>query len=248
MGSWPPTKFSVSVILEPKVFPLVAHQKTKRQPKASGYAEMFVNRAQELSPFLTSIVIANFPSLNPNPSKNPMRTYTFSSFSFIRLFRPLSHTQVRFLRHSTPRPPPTFSRHRFFASSAFSAAPVSFVDEKEGEEKFDFSSYENEAFAFEDGDGVFAGNDMKHLIAPEMEVKELEELPEQWRRSKLAWLCKELPAHKAGTLVRILNAQRKWMTQEDATYLAVHCMRIRENETGFRVLILLYFFNVLFTV
>lgn len=76
---------------------------------------------------------------------------------------------------------------------------------------------------------------MKHLIAPEMEVKELEELPEQWRRSKLAWLCKELPAHKAGTLVRILNAQRKWMTQEDATYLAVHCMRIRENETGFRV-------------
>lgn len=76
---------------------------------------------------------------------------------------------------------------------------------------------------------------MKHLVAPDIEVKELDELPEQWRRSKLAWLCKELPAHKAGTLVRILNAQRKWLKQEDATYLAVHCMRIRENETGFRV-------------
>ncbi|KAE8680016.1 hypothetical protein F3Y22_tig00111392pilonHSYRG00139 [Hibiscus syriacus] len=50
---------------------------------------------------------------------------------------------------------------------------------------------------------------MKHLAAPVIEVKELEELPEQWRSSKLAWLCKELLAHKAGTLVRILNAQRK---------------------------------------
>lgn len=68
-----------------------------------------------------------------------------------------------------------------------------------------------------------------------VEVKELEELPEQWRRSKLAWLCKELPAHKQGVLVRVLNAQRKWVTQEDATYLAVHCLRIRENETAFRV-------------
>lgn len=71
-----------------------------------------------------------------------------------------------------------------------------------------------------------------------VEVKELEELPEQWRRSKLAWLCKELPAHKQGVLVRVLNAQRKWVTQEDATYLAVHCLRIRENETAFRVMFL----------
>ncbi|KAJ4716379.1 Pentatricopeptide repeat-containing protein [Melia azedarach] len=80
-----------------------------------------------------------------------------------------------------------------------------------------------------------AGSDMRHLVGPAVEVKELEELPEQWRRAKLAWLCKELPSHKAGTLVRILNAQKKWLRQEDATYLAVHCMRIRENETGFRV-------------
>ncbi|XVF01198.1 hypothetical protein REPUB_Repub04eG0067700 [Reevesia pubescens] len=204
---------------------------------------MLVNGAQELSPTLTTIITANFPSLNPNhPSKTrPMRAYPFSSLSCLRLLRPLSATQLRSFRplipHFTPRLPPSFSRHHFFASSSFSASSVSLVDEKEeGEEdNWDFSNNENEAFAFEDGDEVFAGNDMKHLVAPVMEVKELEEFPEQWRRSKLAWLCKELPAHKAGTLVRILNAQRKWIRQEDATYLAVHCMRIRENETGFRV-------------
>lgn len=67
-------------------------------------------------------------------------------------------------------------------------------------------------------------------------MKELEELPEQWRRTKLAWLCKELPAHRSGTVVRVLNAQRKWIRQEDATYVIVHCMRIRENETALKVL------------
>lgn len=64
---------------------------------------------------------------------------------------------------------------------------------------------------------------------------ELSAMPEEWRRARVAWLCKELPAHKAGMLVKILNAQKKWMTQEDATYLIVHCLRIRENETAFKV-------------
>lgn len=94
-----------------------------------------------------------------------------------------------------------------------------------------------------DASGVFdsdnsesrLGNDTEEFDAPRLEVKELAELPEQWRRSKVAWLCKELPTHKHGTLVRILNAQRKWLTQEYATYVAVHCMRIREHETGFKV-------------
>lgn len=106
------------------------------------------------------------------------------------------------------------------------------------EEKWDFSNYSGEsgAFVFEEESGArVARNETKHLESPELEVKELEDLPEQWRRAKLAWLCKELPAHKAGTLLRILNAQRKWMRQEDATYVAVHFMRIRENEAGFRV-------------
>lgn len=98
---------------------------------------------------------------------------------------------------------------------------------------WDFSAgRENEVFDF---DKSSAAMDLKHLSTPELEVKDLSELPEQWRRARLAWLCKELPAHKAGTLVRILNGQKKWMRQEDATYVAVHCMRIRENETGFRV-------------
>ncbi|XP_050364383.1 pentatricopeptide repeat-containing protein At2g15820, chloroplastic [Argentina anserina] len=81
----------------------------------------------------------------------------------------------------------------------------------------------------------FASTDLKHLASPKLEIRELDELPEQWRRSKLAWLCKELPSHKSGTLIRILNAQKKWMRQEDATYVAAHCMRIRENDAGFRV-------------
>ncbi|CAN1307295.1 Pentatricopeptide repeat-containing protein At2g15820, chloroplastic [Linum perenne] len=84
-----------------------------------------------------------------------------------------------------------------------------------------------------DGDG--GSKDLKHLDSPDVEVKELEELPEQWRRARLAWLCKELPAHKAGTVVRILNAQRKWIRQDDVTYVVVHCTRIRENEVAFKV-------------
>ena len=106
--------------------------------------------------------------------------------------------------------------------------------EPETNENWDFnnSSESEAAFDFDKNDGSL---DLKHLPALSLDVKELEELPEQWRRSKLAWLCKELPAHKAGTLVRILNAQRKWMRQADATYVAVHCLRIRENEAGFKV-------------
>ncbi|GMJ05608.1 ORGANELLE TRANSCRIPT PROCESSING 51 [Hibiscus trionum] len=179
---------------------------------------------QDLSPTPSTIIITNFPSLNPeNPSKSPMRAYPLSSLFFLRLLRPLSLS-------AAPQMPPSFSRHRC------STSHVSFVYENVSEEeKRGSSNHENEAFAFEDGDGVFAGDDMKRLAAPVIEVKELEELPEQWRRSKLAWLCKELPSHKAGTLVRILNAQKKWLKQEEATYLAVHCMRIRENETGFQV-------------
>lgn len=75
----------------------------------------------------------------------------------------------------------------------------------------------------------------RKLRGPEVEVGELSAVPEEWRRARVAWLCKELPAHKAGMLVKILNAQRKWLTQEDATYIIVHCLRIRENETGFKV-------------
>lgn len=80
-----------------------------------------------------------------------------------------------------------------------------------------------------------AERDMRAFPSPAVEVRDLEELPEQWRRARIAWLCKELPSHKQSTFVRILNAQRKWITQEDTTYIALHCMRVRENEASFRV-------------
>ncbi|KAK7369895.1 hypothetical protein VNO80_11943 [Phaseolus coccineus] len=80
-----------------------------------------------------------------------------------------------------------------------------------------------------------AESESRRLRGPEVEVGELSAMPEEWRRARVAWLCKELPAHKAGMLVKILNAQKKWMTQEDATYVIVHCLRIRENETAFKV-------------
>ncbi|PRQ59970.1 hypothetical protein RchiOBHm_Chr1g0376021 [Rosa chinensis] len=53
------------------------------------------------------------------------------------------------------------------------------------------------------------------IASPNLEVHELDELPEQWRRFKLAWLCNELLSHNSGALFRILNAQKKWMRQED---------------------------------
>lgn len=100
----------------------------------------------------------------------------------------------------------------------------------------DFSSDPTEAEVFDFDTSYLEGKDVSQFPAsPALEIKELDQLPEQWRRSKVAWLCKELPAQKSGTLVRILNAQRKWMSQEDITYVAVHCMRIRQNETAFKV-------------
>ncbi|CAD6249819.1 unnamed protein product [Miscanthus lutarioriparius] len=94
----------------------------------------------------------------------------------------------------------------------------------------------------EAGAGLFQGeewaataDERDAVRSPELEVFELEELPEQWRRSRIAWLCKELPAYKHSTFTRILNAQRKWITQDDATYVAVHCLRIRHNDAAFRV-------------
>ncbi|CAM0944881.1 unnamed protein product [Alopecurus aequalis] len=100
-------------------------------------------------------------------------------------------------------------------------------DEDEDEEDDGVGMFKDEAWA--------AADERDAVRSPELEVPELEELPEQWRRSRIAWLCKELPAYKHSTFTRILNAQRKWLTQEDATYVAVHCLRIRNNDAAFRV-------------
>ncbi|KAF5745672.1 putative pentatricopeptide repeat-containing protein [Tripterygium wilfordii] len=166
------------------------------------------------------------------------------SFSFLRsLTFSLSHHCHRSHRRgcllilrSLSSSPISATKPRFSPQVSFAAEQHSTFIERvaEDEENWNFSAIrEGEDFQFNDGGS--AGADLKHPQMPALEVKELDELPEQWRRAKLAWLCKELPAHKVGTLVRILNAQRKWIRQEDATYLAVHCMRIRENETSFRV-------------
>ncbi|XP_073144315.1 pentatricopeptide repeat-containing protein At2g15820, chloroplastic [Henckelia pumila] len=106
--------------------------------------------------------------------------------------------------------------------------------EEANESEFDSLSHlEAESFEFRVPSGSSDLN--MRFDSPVVEVKELEELPEQWRRSRLAWLCKELPAHRSSTFTRVLNAQRKWIRQDDCTYIAVHCMRIRQNEASFGV-------------
>ncbi|XP_057527379.1 pentatricopeptide repeat-containing protein At2g15820, chloroplastic [Amaranthus tricolor] len=84
------------------------------------------------------------------------------------------------------------------------------------------------------------GNELRKNLnqqfeSPVVEMKELEEFPENWRRSKLAWLCKELPVQKRPTQIRLLAAQKKWMRQDDATYIALHFMRIRVHDSAFWV-------------
>ncbi|KAJ8766599.1 hypothetical protein K2173_001119 [Erythroxylum novogranatense] len=196
---------------------------------------MLLLRAEELS---TSTLISVYNHRSPLPT-----THAQASFSFpwrTSLSSPISllcthHSLIlRSFRNST-------STHQRFGLLRGLYSHSTFFEQVASEELDSANGCddsENEAFKFEGGQGIVGSGlsgDLKNLNLPELEVIELEELPEQWRRSRLAWLCKELPAHKAGTLVRILNAQRKWMRQDDATYVIVHCMRIRENEAAFRV-------------
>ncbi|KAF5190106.1 Pentatricopeptide repeat-containing protein [Thalictrum thalictroides] len=194
--------------------------------------------AQELSsPFLTTTTISlNTPLVSFNThnhhfvsltSTSTIRTYLSSPFKSI------SHS-TSFLTQFNRTPllfTPNHHRHPILSTTTSAYAASSIEQKVEQSGHFEEES-ESESFEYDVGQ---ATNDLKHLASPSLEVKELEELPEQWRRSKLAWLCKELPSHKPGTLIRILNAQKKWVTQENAVYIAVHFMRIRENETAFRV-------------
>jgi len=191
-----------------------------------------------------SVTTFNISSLSSNPniinsSSTLFRSLSFSlirhrsSYSRCSLRRLSIHTvhgnKTQLFSHSSTRTPPLFTAnstaHR---SGTFVEHLTGITESEEGI---------SEANGF--GDVESARNDIRNVatrrIETEFEVRELEELPEEWRRSKLAWLCKEVPTHKAVTLVRLLNAQKKWVRQEDATYISVHCMRIRENETGFRV-------------
>ncbi|XP_058090087.1 pentatricopeptide repeat-containing protein OTP51, chloroplastic-like [Magnolia sinica] len=188
------------------------------------------------------------PSSTPLISTFQIQTLHLSmrclSSSFSPSFRAFSALALSFCRNHHRTPPPShplllslFSsdqdskktdRSHLFSTSkprpVVAAAFVEHLESKDGDE-----------LGIPDPSSSLATADFRLLPSPSFEVKELEDIPEQWKRSRLAWLCKELPSHKPATLIRILNGQRKWMTQEDATYVAVHCMRIRENEAGFRV-------------
>nr|GEU91335.1 pentatricopeptide repeat-containing protein At2g15820, chloroplastic [Tanacetum cinerariifolium] len=150
----------------------------------------------------------------------------------LALLRTLHHSHRHVITGTFTKNPPQISLLRPFGQSSSVRHFVEHLACKE--ENWDFES-DNERFSFDACFGVSCDEVKKDNTGLKVDVKELDELPEQWRRSKLAWLCKELPSHKPATVVRILNAQRKWVNQDDTTYVAVHCLRIRENETGFRV-------------
>ncbi|WVZ74054.1 hypothetical protein U9M48_022281 [Paspalum notatum var. saurae] len=122
------------------------------------------------------------------------------------------------------------SRPRAASASALEALVLESDDEDEDEE-----AEEAGVGLFQDEAWATAADERDGVRSPELEVFELDELPEKWRRSRIAWLCKELPAYKHSTFTRILNAQRKWINQDDATYITVHCLRIRNNDAAFRV-------------
>ncbi|XP_027360328.1 pentatricopeptide repeat-containing protein At2g15820, chloroplastic [Abrus precatorius] len=168
----------------------------------------------------------NNTSSNPNLHSNSF-SFFFSSMrsSTFTLFRSLS-VSLHNRCHAT-LPSPLFPGPRRFTRLAVGVDhPV------RGAEEAGLS--DNEVYRSSSAT-VAAEAELKQLRGPEVEVVDLSEVPEEWRRARVAWLCKELPAHKAGTLVRIMNAQKKWMRQEDATYILMHCLRVRENETAFRV-------------
>ncbi|XP_076949098.1 pentatricopeptide repeat-containing protein At2g15820, chloroplastic-like [Bidens hawaiensis] len=190
------------------------------------------SQSQDHSPFIfipSSIPTPVKPYLPPMHTALTLLRSLTTSFHHRRL---ITHRTFNITHKPHAQYPP---RTSFFSRSADQSSISHFVEHLVGdEESWDFDK-NNELFSFDAGFGSSVDDFKKPKSNPTLDVKELDELPEQWRRSKLAWLCKELLSHKPATLVRILNAQRKWVNQEDMTYVAVHCMRIRENETGFRV-------------
>lgn len=171
-----------------------------------------------------SISVTTF-SLNPNFFSSSMRS-TFT------LFRSLTLSTLQL-----PRTLPSLLHLRRFPRNCVRNAEQWLLHEDLPDNN------DNDIFHF----STVEADEKRRLPRPEVEVKELSEVPELWRRSRVAWLCKELPAHKAGTLIRILNAQRKWLRQDDATYIIMHCLRIRENETAFRVSSILFSFHFHFS-
>ncbi|CAN1278372.1 Pentatricopeptide repeat-containing protein At2g15820, chloroplastic [Linum perenne] len=163
-----------------------------------------------------------------------MRLSPKSPLSFLRsVVVSLSRRQRRSILHSPlPAPPDTHqplrSLHNLksFSHSVEQLACAS--QSSESPKIWDLcNEHRGTNLVFEGGDEV-TRLDLKDL-------SEEVELPEQRRRERVEWLCKELPTLKYGNLVRILNAQRKWITQDDSAYVVAHCTGIRGNDAAFQV-------------
>ncbi|XP_024016464.1 pentatricopeptide repeat-containing protein At2g15820, chloroplastic [Eutrema salsugineum] len=204
---------------------------------ARGFSSPLSVASSSSAAVTVNVTSFNVSSLSFNLNIIPCYLVRHCSSSSSILLRPLSFSLLRHRSIYSRRSLRRLSFHgnqkpSFSQANSTAQRSVTFFEHvagiKESREKtIDFGDLES------------ARNDARNFatrrVETDVEVRELEDLPEEWRRSKLAWLCKEAPSHKAVTLVRLLNAQKKWVRQEDATYIALHCMRIRENETGFRV-------------
>ncbi|GMH02717.1 hypothetical protein Nepgr_004556 [Nepenthes gracilis] len=196
---------------------------------------------QDVSSFCFFLPL-HLSSSNPSPSSS-LRT-SFRSTSHRRFVRPLIPSYSASLPSlasqicllSPRRIPPSLC-----ASSSVSSCTGTSVEQLVGEtdRSHEPDGYWDLSTGRESSEGGFDFGKCFESSAEQNKLAfsslSLEELPENWRRSKLAWLCKELPAHRRPTMTRVLNAQKKWMRQEDATYIAVHLMRIRKNEAAFCV-------------
>ncbi|RCV32354.1 hypothetical protein SETIT_6G252200v2 [Setaria italica] len=160
--------------------------------------------------------------------------------SHARFFRAPGHQAPRSGRPTAPighapAAPRRFAVSRPRAASALEALVLE-SDDEDGDDADEEAEVEEVGTGLFQGEAWAAGGHERDAVrSPELQVFEIEELPEQWRRSRIAWLYKELPAFKHSTFTRILNAQRKWITQDDATGVVVHCLRIRNNDAAFRV-------------
>ncbi|VFQ66682.1 unnamed protein product [Cuscuta campestris] len=84
-------------------------------------------------------------------------------------------------------------------------------------------------------DSSFESTELEGFDWPAVDAKKLEDSPGQWHPSRLNWLYKELHGKKHDSLIRILNAQRGWLTQEYATYVVHRLLQIRAVHTAFMV-------------
>ncbi|CAN6444377.1 unnamed protein product [Victoria cruziana] len=208
---------------------------TQELPSASVLQLFFLHKPPPPSPPSTTFSFSNASALM-------LRTRVLGALSSLKTTTPFTRlSPLSSLSSKVPPPPPSHVGIHHLPSSKttqvtsqrqllHSPLPASSVELRDQTTSVDAVE---ENFV---GAGTWSSDrEVRTPTGPSLEVRDLEELPEQWKRSKVAWLCKILPSHKPATLIRILNSQRKWMTQEEAKYIIVHFLRIRENDASFRV-------------